>query len=58
MTEMYEEQVADGNYFLHGHQRLAASWQMDVMQKLMIPEWAGSWKLSLQLSSETDASFS
>ena len=30
----------------------------NVMQKLMIPEWAGSWKLSLQLSSETDASFS
>jgi hypothetical protein len=35
MVEMYEEQVAEGHYFLHGHPRLVASRQMYVMQSPM-----------------------
>ena len=35
MAEMYEEQLAEGHYFLHEHPSRATSWQMDVMQNLI-----------------------
>ena len=36
MMELYDEQIADGHYFLHEHPRYATSWQLAEVERLLM----------------------